>query len=66
MRRVRNTNSQRLRKKSGALGVNELPLGEEDMGASQDSRRVSKIASKKKIRSGVLNIDDNSGTEDLE
>ena len=58
---------QKLRKKSGhldvALGKNE---DGEEMGVSQDSRRISKILSKNKIKSGVLNIDDNSDADDLE
>jgi hypothetical protein len=34
---------------------------------SRDSRRVSKIKEKKlKVKSGVLNIDDNSESEDIE
>lgn len=67
VRKRRNSINQKLRKKSGhldvALGKNE---DGEEMGVSQDSRRVSKILSKNKIKSGVLNIDDNSDADDLE
>ena len=39
----------------------------EQGGESRDSRRVSKLKEKKlKVKSGVLNIEDNSDNEDIE
>lgn len=39
----------------------------EEEGGSRDSRRVSKVVGKKnRIKSGVLNIEDNSENEDIE
>lgn len=56
MRKRRSSNAQKLRKKSGHLDVGGNFDDGEDVEASQDSRRISKVVSKKKIKSGVLNI----------
>ena len=68
VRKRRNSNAQRLRTKGGNLELHESIDMDEDNRASQDSRRVSKIDKKMKLKSGILNINDYSdaGDDDLE